>query len=61
MITIIFNTILTNIILISYGVIFVKYFCKKNYLKITFMKYLFWIIFLSFIVLLLNFFSQLIK
>ena len=33
MITIIFNTILTNIILISYGIIFVKYFCKEKISK----------------------------
>ena len=57
MITIIFNTILTNIILISYGVIFVKYFCKEKLSENNLHEVsLFGIIFLSFIVLLLNFF-----
>ena len=61
MITIIFNTILTNIILISYGVIFVKYFCKEKLSENNLHEVSLWNYFLSFIVLLLNFFSQLIK
>ena len=62
MITIIFNTILTNIILFSYGVIFIKYFCKEKLCENNIHEVsLFGIIFLSFTVLLLNFFFSINK